>query len=98
MIETAVASEDLSGVRTKIGRPRTRTLEEEKAYERNWLKEYKRKQRASGKLPKLLHPEVVNRRKQRGGRRTAQLIREGVHHLPVPGMGWKTSLVRDPNK
>lgn len=90
--EVAAASGVVSGVRTKIGRPRTRTLEEERAYEARWLREYKAKQRASGKLPKLLHPEIVNRRKQRGGRKTAELIRTGKYHLPVPGMGWKTSL------
>ncbi len=82
----------------RTGRPRTRTLEEERAYETAWMFAYREKQRAAGTWPKRLHPEVVNRRKQRGGRRTAELIRLGVHTLPVPGMGWKTSLQRDPNK
>lgn len=81
----------------RTGRPRTRTLEEERAAETLWMRNYREKLRANKKIPKLLHPEVVNRRKQRGGRRTAELIRQGVHTIPVPGMGWKTTLKRDPN-
>lgn len=81
----------------RTGRPRIRTLEQEKEYERNWIAKYREKLRTIGKMPMRLHPEVVNRRKQRGGRRTAELIRLGVHHVPVPGMGWKTTLQRDPN-
>jgi hypothetical protein len=42
----------------------------------------KRRLRLTGRY---LHPEVVNRRKQAGGRRTAELLRIGVYSLPLVG-------------
>ncbi len=69
----------------KTGRPKTRTLEDKREYERRWMAEYRAKLRKVGKLPKLLHPEVANRRRGAGGRRSAELIRTGVYYVAVPG-------------
>lgn len=36
---------------------------------------------------KPLHPDVRNRRKSAGGRKTAEMIKAGIYSLPVPGRG-----------
>lgn len=70
----------------RTGRPRTLTDEELRERERRWIADYRAKLRAAKdpRVKKLLHPEVTNRRKARGGRRTAELIRQGFINIPVP--------------
>jgi len=80
-----------------MGRPATRTLEDKREYERKWMREYRAKLRKVGKLPKLLHPEVVNRRKGAGGRRSAEMIRQGAYRVAIPGFGWKTVVKGEDN-
>ena len=42
----------------------------------------KRRRKITGKL---LHPEVANRRRQIGGRRSAEMVRQGVYFMARPG-------------
>ena len=57
----------------------------QKALER--YKRNTRERKLRGGRP--LHPDVINRRKSAGGRKTAEMIKQGIYYLPVPGKGHK---------
>lgn len=62
-------------------------LEDKLAYNRKWLAEYRAKYGRGGKnAPRRrpTPPEVLSRRRSKGGQKAAQMIRDGVYQLTVP--------------
>ncbi len=70
----AVSGKELSGGEAAPFMTEVSTLERNR---RN-----RRRRKLTGKL---LHPEVANRRKQAGGRRSAEMIKAGEYRMAVPG-------------